>query len=390
MRKIIFWPWKTLLVCWILIGWITFFSGCYLQPRIIELSPENVPALFDDSNAQDMLTAAQHHLNYLKKHPEEQLILPGNRQVNAPQLVRSIRHFMEIVAKEKDPKQRSIALKKDFRIFQVTKQQHRATKGALVTGYYEPIFSGSLKPNAWFNVPIYRTPDDLVVDKKNNKNGRYDSNGVFQPYWTRAEIENQQKLAGYELAYLHDPFDAFLLQVQGSGRIQLPDKTVRTIRFAAHNGHKYLSIGRLLIDEKKLSRESVSVPTLRRYLDKHPDERRRILQYNPRVIFFSWGTEKPPVGSMNVPLTPEHSIAVDPKALPTGLVGYLSTQKPDLRADDSIAHWSSLGRFVFAQDSGAAIQGANRVDLFWGAGRYAEIAAGNMKHRGQLYFLLAK
>ncbi len=374
----------------LLTGSLFLFPGCSLQPAIIEVPQENIPSLFDDDNPEKLLIAAQQHLRYLKSLPQKNITLPGNFHIETTKLISSLERFIEIIAKEDDPQRRSDSLKKNFRIFQIQGEKQHQPGKVLVTGYYEPVFAGNLTPTPWFKFPVYRKPDDLVVDADKKTVTRYDPKGILQPYWTRTEIENQQKLAGYEIAYLHDPFDAFLLQVQGSGKIQLPDGTIKNIRFAGHNGHPYASIGKLLIDEGKLSRKSVSVPTIRAYLKQHPKEQRRILQHNPRVIFFTWGTDDPPVGSMNVPLTAEHSIAIDPSALPAGLIGYLLTQKPDVADNGAINGWSSLGRFVFPQDTGSAIRGANRVDLFWGNSTYAEIAAGSMKHQGQLYFLLAK
>ncbi len=205
-----------------------------------------------------------------------------------------------------------------------------------------------------------------------------------------AEIDRDNPLAGSELVYLRDPFDAFLLQVQGSGRIRLADGSVKSVRFAGHNGQEYNSIGKLLVDEGKLSRKEVSIPAIRRYLSEHPGERKRILDHNPRVVFFTWGDEGNPQGSLGQELTPGRSVAIDNHTLPTALFGYLASRKPVVDSDGSILCWKPLTRFVLPQDSGAAIRGAGRVDLFLGSGTYARTTAGHMQEPGTLYFLLAK
>ncbi|MEE4242979.1 MAG: MltA domain-containing protein, partial [Desulfopila sp.] len=211
-----------------------------------------------------------------------------------------------------------------------------------------------------------------------------------QPYWTRAEIETSDALAGYELVYLQDPVEAFLFHVQGSGRVRLADGTERALQYRANNGHQYASIGKLLVDEKKISLQEADTAAIRKYLSDNPGELRRVLHHNRRYIFFAWADSAPPRGSIGLPLTPGRSIAIDSKVLPMGAVGYLISRKPVIGDDGKIRGWIPLRRFVVPQDSGAAIQGSGRVDLFWGKGRAAEISAGAMKESGYLYFLIKK
>ena len=209
-------------------------------------------------------------------------------------------------------------------------------------------------------------------------------------FWSREEIENENLLAGSELVYLRDPFDAYLLQVQGSGKVRLPDGTIRAIRFGGHNGHGYKSIGKLLVDEGKMTLEEASVPAIRSYLAANPDEIERILHYNPRYIFFKWGDDASPQGSTHVSLTPGRSIAIDRAVLPAPVIAYLVTEKPRIDIDGTLLDWEPLRRFVLPQDSGAAIKGPGRADLFLGSGRFAELNAGQMKQPGKLYFLIAR
>ncbi len=210
------------------------------------------------------------------------------------------------------------------------------------------------------------------------------------PYWTRAEIDSTNVLAGNELVYLKDDFDAFLLHVQGSGKIELRNGTIKNIQYRTNNGHNYSSIGKLLVDENKLLLKDVDMPAIRHYLRQNPQERSRIFNHNKRYIFFGWGDENHPRGSIGAPLTPERSIAIDKKSLPLGTICYLVSRRPVIDETGQITTWETMHRFVVAQDTGSAIRGPGRVDFFWGNGNYAEIAAGAMKEEGKLYFLISK
>ena len=217
-------------------------------------------------------------------------------------------------------------------------------------------------------------------------------NGVLVPYFSRTEIEEGGVLAGQELVYLADPVDAFILHVQGSGRIQFADGSLRRVQFAAKNGHEYRSIGRLLVEKGIMRKEETTLPKIVRYLKEHPEEEKAILQYNDSYVFFRWGDDFAigPLGSLGEPLTPGRSVALDQNCFPPGSLAFLTARKPIVNAAGEIIGWEPLHRFVLNQDSGAAITGCGRVDLFLGPGRYAEAAAGNMKYPGVLYFLVKK
>jgi membrane-bound lytic murein transglycosylase A len=167
---------------------------------------------------------------------------------------------------------------------------------------------------------------------------------------------------------------------------------VRTVLYAGSNGRKYKSIGKLLADEGRIPLEDVTMPSIRRYLHEHLDEQQRILQYNERYIFFRLGEENEQnavVGSMGKELTPGRSAAFDQACFPYGIPAFLSTRKP-VFADGKISGWQPMKRFVFNQDSGSAIKGAGRLDLFLGNGPEAEAEAGVLKEQGSLYFILKR
>jgi membrane-bound lytic murein transglycosylase A len=238
----------------------------------------------------------------------------------------------------------------------------------MATGYFEPYLSASRLPRGAMQVALLRPPADLATRK---------------PWWTRAQLDTlpaaRASVRGQEIAYVADPLDALLVQVQGSGRLRItePDGRERLLRlaYAGHNDHGYRSVGRWLIEQGELRAEEASWDTIRDWARRYPKRINELLWSNPRVVFFR---EEPlpdesvgPRGAQGVPLTPGRSVAVDPSAVPYGSVLWLDTTEP-LSAQP-------LRRAVMAQDTGSAITGAVRVDYFWGWGAQAEQQAGRMK-----------
>ena len=372
--------------------WYFLFSPGPYKP-LHRIALDKTPEFSDDMDYPSLLSAAGNHIEFLRKNSANGVETIGEVSFSTDLLLESLEGFIEKIRQNPTPLASHHFIIENFDIYQAGGREGKKNRQMLVTGYYEPIFEGSLTRTAPYIYPIYSPPDDLVQEKTEDGNttrtGRI-TGDVFGNYWTRSEIETLDVIKGYELAWLKDPFDAFLLHVQGSGRIRLPDNSVRAVRFASSNGLEYNSIGKLLVDERKMSLEEVTVPAIRNYLKQHPEQLQRILHHNPRFIFFNWGDTRGPRGSSGAVLTPGRSIAIDNSALPNGAIGYLSTKKPVVNQHGEITGWTELNRFVFPQDSGAAIKGTGRVDLFWGHGDLAELAAGHMKEDGELYFLVKK
>ena len=208
--------------------------------------------------------------------------------------------------------------------------------------------------------------------------------GRVVPFYTRAEIDAQPSpLAGGELIWLDDRDAVFFLHIQGSGRIQLPDGRVIAAAYRNHNGHPYRSIGRILVERGELTREEASLFGIRRWLRENPQRAQELLFLNPRYVFFALRDEKNPGarGALNVPLSAQRSIAIDPAVVELGAPVWLTTNYPG-------APRRPYRRLVMAQDTGGAITGALRADLFWGHGARAERAAGVMREQGGLTVLL--
>jgi membrane-bound lytic murein transglycosylase A len=262
--------------------------------------------------------------------------------------------------------------------------------GVLFTGYYEIELEGSLTPSAQFPYPLYKRPPELR-DGAGSSPQNPGASGSSGPYYTRREIDSEGKLRGrgLELLWLRNPVDGFFLHVQGSGQIRLPNGQVRRVNYAGANGHPYYSLGRILIEEGRMSPAMMSMPNLRRYFLSHPEETARLLYRNPRYIFFRQ-VEQGPQGNLGLLLVAGRSIATDQTLFPAGGVALVQIQRPVFNAQGDITAWLPASRLVFNHDTGSAITGPGRVDLFWGHGARAEMAAGHMQHTGTLFFLLGK
>jgi membrane-bound lytic murein transglycosylase A len=279
-----------------------------------------------------------------------------------------------------------------FRVVRVTGRE-RDTRG-LVTGYYEPLLRGSRERIDPFTTPLYRRPDDLLVVelaslypelKGKRVRGRLDGNKVV-PFYTRAQTREAPGLQGHEIVWIDDALDAFLLEVQGSGRVQLPTGETIRLQYADQNGQPYRSIGRYLADQGVMKLEDVNMPAIRAWLAANPQRMREVLDSNPSVVFFTEGPladpSVGPKGAQGVPLTAGRSIAVDPAVVPLGAPVFLSTSYPSTDL--------ALRRLVVAQDTGGAIRGPVRADLFFGFGAEAGAQAGMMKQEGEMWILWPK
>lgn len=264
----------------------------------------------------------------------------------------------------------------------------------LITGYYEPLLQGSRQKSEEFRYPLYGVPEDLlVVDlgelypqlKDMRLRGKLEGNRVV-PYYDRAQLDDDPGLLqGAEILWVNSLVDVFFLHIQGSGQIQLDDGSRVAVGYAQQNGHPYQSIGRVLIQMGELEREEVTLFTIRDWLKSNPDQLNEVLAKNPSYIFFELRDAEAdgPVGSLNVTLTSRRSIAVDRNVIPLGAPVWLQTTLPD-------GQESPFNQLMLAQDTGGAIKGHVRADVFWGRGDEAEKMAGLMKQRGRLFVLLPK
>ncbi|MDD4929404.1 MAG: murein transglycosylase A [Gallionella sp.] len=265
------------------------------------------------------------------------------------------------------------------------------TAQGLITGYYEPRLSGSRVKTARFKYPLYAAPDDLLtIDlsevypqlKNLRLRGRIEGKRIV-PYYSRADLAAGQGSLR-ELFWVENEVDLFFLQIQGSGRIELPDGRQVKVGYADQNGRPYVSIGRKLIETGELNADQASMQGIRRWAAQNPAKLSALLAQNPSFVFFRELPENlsAPLGALGVPLTEQYSIAIDPASIPLGVPVFLSTTYP--------ATAEPLNRLMLAQDTGGAIRGAVRADFFWGFGDQAGDKAGRMKQRGQMWVLFPR
>ena len=280
-----------------------------------------------------------------------------------------------------------------FRPWAVT---DRGRDEGLFTGYYEPALAGSRRPSARFAVPLYRRPPELVeVDLGRFRDALAGERiaGLIEgvtlvPFADRAALDAGALAGrGLELAWVADPVDAFFLHVQGSGRVELAEGGLLRVGYAGYNGHPYTAIGRTLVERGELALEAVSMQSIRAWLAAHPGEAAALMAGNRSFVFFRELPGDGPVGTLGVPLSPGRSLAVDRVFLPLGAPLWLDGAAPD---PDPAAPDRPLRRLLVAHDTGGAIRGPVRGDVFWGHGAEAAEVAGRMKHPGRLWLLLPR
>lgn len=274
-----------------------------------------------------------------------------------------------------------------FRPFRATAEGNPT---GLFTGYYEIELIGSRSEDAANRYPLYRRPPDLVnVDlgefRDSLKGQRIAGRVVgetLKPYPDRAQIDRGALAGkGLEIAFVADPVDAFFLHIQGSGRVRLADGSHVRVGYAAQNGHPYLAIGRPLIERGAIPRDKVSMQSIRAWLAANPGEAERVMWLNASYVFFRELTGEGPIGAQGVALTPGRSLAVDRRHIPMGAPIWLSTTTPDA---------APLRRLMVAQDTGGAIKGPVRGDVYFGFGAEAGELAGQMKQPGRWWLLLPR
>ena len=276
-------------------------------------------------------------------------------------------------------------------------EQGRPAKNT-VTGYYEPLVHGSRKREGEYQWPLYEPPADLLTIDLGSVypelagkriRGKLDGKRIV-PYDTRAEIAAKPDRQPPAIVWVNDPVEAFFLQIQGSGRVRLPDGKMIRLAYADHNGRPYASIGRWLADRGELPLAQTSMQNIKAWARNNPQRVQEMLNANPAMVFFreeavagaEAGADFGPKGAYGIPLAAQRAIAVDTRFVPLGAPVYLATTMP--------ASSQPLRRLVFAQDTGAAIKGPARTDFYWGFGDEAGAMAGRMKQSGEQWVLWPK
>ncbi len=367
------------------------------ETALIKVNSSKYPDFYDDMEYDGLEYSIKKSLLYLSRVPEGKTFRFDKDFFNSGHIKKSLTAFLQFIENKPSGTDLKRYICSNYLIYRSA--GNKPSDNILFTGYYEPSLQGSLNKTSRYRFPLYGRPNDLIKInlslfaakyKGESIVGRYDNRTVV-PYYERREIENKDLFGkrAKAIAWLKDPVDIFFLQIQGSGKIYLDNGDILNIHYNSSNGQPYKSIGKLLIDTGKINRSAMSMQKIRSYLKKHPQQIQDILNYNPSYVFFQIEKDGP-MGYLDVKLTPGRSLALDRRLFPPAGLAYIETKKPLINGDGRIEQWLDFSRFVLNQDTGGVIEGPGRADLFWGNDEYAQIAAGHMQHKGNLYFLVLK
>ena len=328
-----------------------------------------------------LLQAIDYSLSYLET-PEA---VAAYKNFAAPEITRdrvrqSLWRFRQLILTIRSPAELQAAVQREFVLYQSIGQDGEGS--VVFTGYFEPTYAASRTPTADYRYPLYRRPPTLEQWPL--------------PHPTRVELEGidglqggQGALQGLELVWLRDRLEAFLIHVQGSARLHLTDGDIFTVGYAGRTEYAYTSVGIELVNDGKFRQEDLSLPNLINYFQRHPDQLDLYLSRNQRFVFFRETNGSPAIGTLSVPVTAGRSIATDKSVMPPGALALINLPLP-YRTE--AGQWTShqVSRYVLDQDTGGAIQGPGRVDLFVGTGSEAGDQAGLINTTGQLYYLFLR
>ena len=351
------------------------------NPSCPAAKPSATLSSWNDSQRQALLKAVNYSLDYLNTpKAAKDYRRQANVEFNLLRVKRSLLRFKELLLTTDSPVALEAAVKAEFVFYQsVGKDQQGKVE---FTGYFEPTYTSSRVPTAEYSYPLYRKPASF--------------NRWSNPHPTRAQLEgkdglgsNQSVLKGQELVWLSDRLEAFLVQVQGSARLQMTDGTTMTVGYDGTTNYPYVSVGGELVKDGVFKQDELTLPKLLDYFAVNPQQLNQYVPRNNRFIFFRETQGKPPTGSLSVPVTGDRSIATDKSLMPPGALALIVAPIPDVQPTGKI-DTRVVSRYVLDQDTGSAIKGAGRVDIFLGSGEVAGERAGLINGRGNLFYLLLK
>jgi membrane-bound lytic murein transglycosylase A len=357
------------------------------EQALVDVDINTLPNLsLANEDRAKLQQAIAHSLAYLNS--PSQGVTSANRRypigsITKDQVVRSLQALTELLESTSDEAQFNAALKSRFRALMSVGCDNRGT--VLYTGYFTPILKASRTPSAGYQYPIYKLPPDFIKPATDRDIAQQRlPDGSTKPYPTRAELEASGALKGLELLYFAEPYDPYVVEVQGSAKATLPDGSLIEVGVAGINGHQYHPIAQDLVNEGKIRKEELSLATVRAYFRNHPNELPVYTSRNPRFVFFT-ESKGGPYGSLGRPVTTDVSVATDKSIFPPGAACLAVTN-----LSTGSGRGGNYAGLRLDQDTGGGIRAAGRCDLYMGQGDAAERRAGNQYAEGQLYYLLLK
>ena len=316
---------------------------------------------------------------------------PGSRKhfptggITHARVAASLRTFAKLLDAGLGPEQLEAEIRRRFDVYESVGCDGAGT--VLFTGYATPLLDGSLERTGAYRYPLYRPPPDLAKNAKGETLGRRLASGHIVRYPPRAEIESSGMLAGNELVWLREPYDAYVAHIEGSAHVHCPDGRLYTVGFAASNGHAYRSFAKDLARDAGLPFSQLNRDFLRRYFREHPEQFARYSRLNPRFVFFEL-REGGPLGSLGQPTVARRTIATDKTIFPRTSLALVSLSLP--KGPSGGNHARPYTGFVLDQDTGGALRSPGRCDLYMGAGNEADALAARIRTEGRLFYLLLK
>ena len=392
------------LICVLIL--LCMFCGC--RPAIKEekeagplkkIKPGEYPLFMDHMDYNGLFESIDNSLIYFRKVPAERQYTYEKEIYTAGHMIRSLETVKAFLGTHPSTEELNEFIKTRFLVYEATGNENGEV---LFTGYFEPTYEGSLQKSNEFPHPLFSKPDDLLEIDLSLFSDQYKGHKRLTarvneaakkvvPYYTRKEITALKDFhtRAEPVAWLKSRVDGFFLEIQGSGRVDLGNGELLRVQYAAANGRAYSSVGKYLIDQKEISKEDMSMQAIRQWLESHPERVDEVLNYNQSYVFFRKEADGP-YGSLGVKVTAFRSLATDSGLFPKGALCFIQAKLPDKNAMDPQKEWEKASLFVLNQDTGGAIKGPARADLFCGNGDYAAFASGHMKHYGRLFFLVLK
>ncbi len=368
-----------------------------LPPAVQDASAPAAQAWVDDMDRASLQEAIRKQLSVMESGNLDRRVRLGPRVVTRRQLVDTLHAFMDLLEQELSDEAFTLRLNEQFEVFSAMAPHSR--RPGLFTGYYTPIIPARRQKDGEYIYPLYRKPEWYPAAAEASRYQRianidpgYHLTPVRQPVLlTRKDIDGGHALRDQDLevAWLKDDLERYFLHIQGSGYLAFPDGTLQAVQYMGSNLFRYRSVGRQMIRDGIITPGQGSMQGMKRYFREHPEEINLYLFRNNRYIFFQM-SDYPPRGSGGGELVAGRSIATDKKLYAAGGLAYITMEKPILNDALEITGWQKVSRFVVDQDTGAAIQGPGRVDLYFGVGERAGAAAGRYKRSGTLAYLLKK
>ncbi len=391
--------WMTMVLC---LSLVLFSSiGCIPKHRkpisLVKLSPRQYPHFSDSMNFDNLSQSIERDMVYFSKIPANRTFTYGRETYSAEYLIKSLQVFDNFIRQKPSNQELNKFIRDHFIVYESCGNDDHEM---IFTGYFEPIYQGNLVQDNTNIYPLFSIPDDLLTIDLSRFSDKYRGHKKLvarlegteiKPYFSRKAINNMKDFSdrAAPVAWLSNRVDRFFLEIQGSGQIMLPDHSFIHVHYAGSNGNPYNSVGRHLIETGQIPQKDMSMNAIRQWLETHPQRMDEILHLNQSVVFFQ-AEEGGPYGSLSVELTPFRSIALDQGIFPRGALCFAMTALPDPGNPLPRDSWQPASWFLLHQDTGGAIKGTGRADIFCGNGDFAEFTAGNMNTRGRLFFLILK